>query len=118
MSQSCECHKIDWLTPLKNGGIAEYRYLPEFGGGIHTQCVGPVAMPCQDKVNLGTMTNEVLDSVCKYIPGEEGSLFPKETFNWLLSVYDPPGASEPNLCDSGNPYWNLPNESTPPKKIQ
>ena len=47
---SCECHKIDWLSPLKNGGIGEYRYLPEFGGGIHTQCVGPVAMPCQDKV--------------------------------------------------------------------
>ena len=90
MSLSCECHKIDWLSPLKNGGIGEYRYLPEFGGGIHTQCVGPVAMPCQDKVSVGQMTNEGLESVCKYIPGKEGSLFPKETFNWILSDADYP----------------------------
>ena len=110
MSLSCECHKIDWLTPLKNGGIGEYRYLPEFGGGIHTQCVGPVAMPCQDKVNLGQMTNEGLESVCKYIPGKEGSLFPKETFKWILSEYEPVGV-EPNLCESGRPHWNC----SPPK---
>jgi hypothetical protein len=106
MSLSCECHKIDWLSPLKNGGIGEYRYKPEFGGGFHTQCVGPIAMPCQDKVNLGQMTNEGLESVCKYIPGEEGSLFPKETFNWLRSVYEPFSAVEPNLCESGRPHWN------------
>ena len=105
MSLSCECHKIDWSSPLKNGGIGEYRYLPEFGGGIHTQCVGPVAMPCQDKVNLGQMTNEGLESVCKYIPGQEGSLFPKETFKWLRSEGSP---------SSGSP---IP-EGSPPKKIQ
>jgi hypothetical protein len=81
----CECHKIDWCAPLRNGGIGKYRYLPEFGGGIHTQCVGPVAMPCQDKVNMKTMSHAEYDNVCKYIPGEEGSLFPTEVFDWLLS---------------------------------
>ena len=47
-------------------------------------------MPCQDKVSVGQMTNEGLESVCKYIPGKEGSLFPKETFNWILSDADYP----------------------------
>ena len=89
MSLSCECHKIDWLSPLKSETFVDYRYLPEFGGGIHTQCVGPIAMPCQDKVNLEQMTLVEYNSVCKYIPGDEGSLFPKETYDWLLSLHDP-----------------------------
>ncbi len=108
MSQSCECHKIDWLSPLKSGTFIGYRYLPEFGGGIHTQCVGPVAMPCQDKVNLEQMTLVDYNSVCKYIPGDEGSLFPKETYDWILSEYD-----------VSNDGVELPvSEGSPPKKIQ
>ena len=40
---------------------------------------------CDDKVNEDKMTLEEYDSICKYIPGVEGSKFPQEVLQYLLT---------------------------------
>ena len=116
MSQQCECHKIDWFSPLKNGGICIYRYKPEYGGGVHEQCRGPTAMPCQDKLNLGTMTCDELENTCKYIVGDhdKGSLFPKEVWEFLRNGDDE--GYNPKYDENSSEYYKLnPEEGVPPE---
>ena len=81
-SITCECHKIDW-----SGGPGNYKYV-DTGEPIPTdKCNG---FCCQEKVNEGIMNAINYMKVCKYIPGEEGSLFPKKAYLMLLSEYVPP----------------------------
>lgn len=61
----CQCHEIDWLTPLKNGGETVYNYTD---GTPSIQCT-PVegrGMPCGDKVNLGHITYDQARTHCRY----------------------------------------------------
>ena len=61
----CQCHEIDWLTPLKNGGETVYNYTD---GTPHIQCT-PIEgreIPCGDKVNLGHITPDQAAANCRY----------------------------------------------------
>ena len=61
----CQCHEIDWLTPLKNGGETVYNYTD---GTPSIQCTPVVGhgMPCGDKVNLGHITYDQARTHCRY----------------------------------------------------
>lgn len=61
----CQCHEIDWLTPLKNGGEFVYNYTD---GTPSIQCIPIVGhgMPCGDRVNLGHITSEQAIANCRY----------------------------------------------------
>ena len=72
---TCECHKINWMARVQNPD-KNYRMVD---GSSYVEGVG-----CQDKVNLGTMDYHTYLTVCKYTP-EEGSLFPEEVLQELLS---------------------------------
>ena len=72
---TCECHKVDWMARTRN---PEKKYLMT-DGSPYVEGVG-----CQDKVNLGEMDYHTYLTVCKYHP-EEGSLFPEEVLQDLIS---------------------------------
>jgi hypothetical protein len=72
---TCECHKINWMARVQNPD-KNYRMVD---GSPYVEGVG-----CQDKVNLGTMDYHTYLTVCKYMP-EEGSLFPEEVLQDLIS---------------------------------
>ena len=72
---TCECHKINWLARVQT---QDKKYLM-VDGSPYVEGVG-----CQDKVNLGNMDYHTYLSVCKYMP-EEGSLFPEEVLQDLIS---------------------------------
>lgn len=60
----CECHKIDWMTPLKNGGMTIYNYTD---GTEHHQGVDiGKGLPCCDKMNNGDITCEWVFDHCQY----------------------------------------------------
>ena len=72
-------------------------------------------MPCQDKVNLRTMTMGELENVCKYIVGDhdKGSLFPKEVWDFLKS--DEEGYN-PKYDENSPEYYKMnPHEGVPPE---
>lgn len=64
-------------------------------------------MPCQDKVNLGTMTCDQLKNTCKYIVGDhdKGSLFPKEVWEFLIN--DEEGDYNPRYDENSPEYYKL-----------
>ena len=87
----CECHKINWLARVRNPD-KQYRMLD---GSLQIRGVD-----CQDKVNLGKMEYDTYLSVCKYLP-EEGSLFPAEVLEDLMSEYsDNPAPVSPEPAQS------------------
>jgi hypothetical protein len=61
----CQCHEIDWMTPLKNGGDTVYNYTD---GTPNIQCTETVGhgLPCGDKVNLGEITSDEAITHCRY----------------------------------------------------
>jgi len=103
MSSSCECHHIDWMSPLNNGGYTCYRYT---NGVRHEQCVPhpTFGLPCGDKVNLDIMEPNVRDIICKYIIPDQ-SLFPEEVY-WFLK-YGSDGLKYNRDFDENSPYHYL-----------
>ena len=71
----CECHKVDWT-----GGPYNYKYIET--GDPYQQ--GDL-ISCQDKINDDLMSCDDYESICQYIPGKEGSNFPIDVYNKLLS---------------------------------
>ena len=71
----CECHKVDWT-----GGPYNYKYIET--GDPYQQ--GDL-ISCQDKVNDNLMSCDDYESICQYIPGKEGSNFPIDVYEKLLS---------------------------------
>lgn len=99
MSSSCECHHIDWCSPLKNGGFTMYNFT---NGERHfqTQNHSTFGMPCGDKLNLNIMDFDQFDSVCKYRIGYQ-SLCPEDLY-WFLK-YGPDGLIYESLFDENSP---------------
>ena len=71
----CECHKVDWT-----GCPYNYKYIET--GDPYQQ--GDL-ISCQDKVNDNLMFCDDYESICQYIPGKEGSKFPQDVYEKLLS---------------------------------
>lgn len=74
---TCECHKVNWMARLQR---KDEKYTMIDGSPLKDGVI------CQDKTNSGDMDDQTYLSVCKYIPGEDGSLFPKEIFYDMLRV--------------------------------
>ena len=68
----CECHKIRWVAIINSGEYQMRNGLPLKEG-----------VSCEDKVELGQMTEKEYYAICKYIPGENGSEFPQEVVQYL-----------------------------------
>ena len=75
MTTICECGKIDWSC-----GPGNYKYIAT--GKPYAQGDN---VSCQDKLNYDIMTLETYDKICRYIPGETNSKFPKDVYEKLLS---------------------------------
>ena len=68
----CECHKIRWVAIIDSGEYQMRNGLPLKEG-----------VSCEDKVELGQMTEKEYYAICKYIPGENGSEYPQEVVQYL-----------------------------------
>lgn len=68
----CDCHKIRWQAIIDSG---EY----QMRNGLSLK----EGVSCEDKVELGQMTEQEYYAICKYIPGENGSEFPQEVVQYL-----------------------------------
>ncbi len=71
----CECHKINWMKILEKGDY-------EMVDGSPVQ----IGVSCEDKVENNHMSEEEYESICKYVPGEECSMFPQEVIQYLLET--------------------------------
>ena len=71
----CECHKINWMSIVHRGDY-------EMTDGSPVQR----GFSCEDKVETDHMTEGEYEDVCKYIPGKECSMFPKEVIQYLLET--------------------------------
>jgi len=105
---NCECHNVDWVTPLNNGGYTEYRYID---GCRYTQCVShpTFGMMCQDKVNGKIMDYPTYKSICKYRIDHQSN-FPEDLY-WFLK-YGPDGATYDSLFDKKSPDHYLKHHSS------
>ena len=72
----CECHKVDWT-----GGPGNYIII-ETGEALNE--VTNNSPCCQDKVNGCIMSLVTYEETCKYIPGNQGTLFPASSYAQLL----------------------------------
>ena len=81
----CECHKINWLKILEKGNY-------EMVDGSPVQ----IGVSCEDKVENNHMSEEEYESICKYVPGGECSMFPQEVIQYLLETN-----SETRVVDNG-----------------
>ena len=79
----CECHKINWLKILEKGNY-------EMVDGSPVQ----IGVSCEDKVENNHMSEEEYESICKYIPGGNCSMFPQEVVQYLLESNSEPGIVE------------------------
>ena len=68
---TCECHTINWMARVQRQDKA---YVMVDGSPFRD------GVCCQDKVNDNTMDYVTYLSVCKYIPGDDGTLFPSEVY--------------------------------------
>ena len=79
----CQCHEIDWLTPLKNGGETVYNYTD---GTPSIQCI-PIegrGLICGDKVNLGYITSEQAIANCRYyIWDDPNTKMPRDLIDFM-----------------------------------
>jgi len=98
MSLSCECHNVDWMAPLKNGGYTEYRYI---NGGVYEQCIchPTLGMMCQDKVNADIIDYPTYESMCKYRIQYQSN-FPEDVY-WFLK-YGPDGLTYDSQFDENS----------------
>mgnify|MGYP001237268566 CR=1 FL=1 len=103
MSSSCECHNIDWCSPLKNGGFTLYNFT---NGERHLQCQNhqTFGMPCQDKVNSRIMEWDDSERICKYRIGYQ-SLSPEDLY-WFL-IFGPDGDVYDSRFDENSPDYYL-----------
>ena len=69
----CECHKINWMKILEKG-------VYEMIDGSPVQ----IGVSCEDKVENNHMSEEEYESICKYVPGGESSMFPQEVIQYFL----------------------------------
>jgi len=108
MSSSCECHNVDWMQPLKNGGYTEYRYID---GCRYTQGVShpTFGMICQDKTNADIMDYPTYQSICKYNIQYQSN-FPEDLY-WFLK-YGPGGSSYDSNFDENSPDHYLNHHSS------
>jgi len=84
---SCECHKINWMAVCRSPG----KYVMVDGSTLQE------GIDCQDKVNKSRMDYDTYLRVCKYQPGEDGTLFPDEVYQFLLGdLQSPPPI---RVCD-------------------
>ena len=79
----CECHKINWMKILEKG-------VYEMVDGSPVQ----IDVSCEDKVENNHMSEEEYDSICKYVPGGECSMFPQEVVQYLLESNSEPGMTD------------------------
>lgn len=66
---TCSCGQIDWMTPLKNGGIRRIGQSYNYTDGTpHHQGVPSPGkdLPCGDKINMGIITYEQARINCRY----------------------------------------------------
>ena len=96
---ACECHLIDWMARVRN---EDKQYMMVDGTPLE------ISVDCQAKVNDGKMKMDTYISVCKYQPGEEGSLFPDDVFQDLMEERD--------AVFAGDPYQDIQGD-TSQKKI-
>ena len=80
----CECYKINWMK-IREKGVYEM----VDGSPVQT------GVSCEDKVENNHMSEEEYDSICKYVPGGECSMFPQEVVQYLLE-----SNSEPEIVDN------------------
>ena len=80
----CECHKINWMSIIHRGDY-------EMTDGSPVQR----GFSCEDKVETDHMTEGEYESICKYVPGGECSMFPQEVVQYLLE-----SNSEPEIVDN------------------
>ena len=71
----CECHKINWMKILE-------KEVYEMVDGSPVQ----IGVSCEDKVENNHMSEEEYDSICKYVPGGEFTMFPQEVIQYLLET--------------------------------
>ena len=71
----CECHKINWMKILEKGDY-------EMVDGSPVQ----IGVSCEDKVENNHMSEEEYESICKYVPGGECTMFPQEVIQYLLET--------------------------------
>ena len=76
----CECHKINWLKILEKGDY-------EMVDGSPVQ----IGVSCENKVENNHMSEEEYESICKYVPGGEFTMFPQEVIQYLLETNSKPG---------------------------
>ena len=74
---SCECHKINWMAVCQG---PDYKYVMVDGSTLQE------GVDCQDKVNQYRMDYDTYLRVCKYQPGEDGTLFPDEVYQEIIKV--------------------------------
>jgi len=78
----CKCHEIDWMTPLKNGGITVYNYTD---GTEHLQGIDVgKGLPCGDKVNMRHITHEDSLHLCQYSDwSDRRTKMPKDLITYI-----------------------------------
>jgi len=74
-TMTCECHEIDYMSGLLP--CAEGYRMKDGSDYVPGKC-------CQFKVNEKTMSMGQYFGVCKFIPGEPGTLFPEEVYQFLI----------------------------------
>jgi len=98
-SSLCECHKINWRSII-------HKTECEMVDGSPLQ----EGVSCEDKVELGQMTEKEYYAICKYIPGENGSEFPQEVIQYL---YDKNNRSDHlNKEEKNKIDWSENNKNT------
>ena len=76
-----------------------------------------IGVSCEDKVENNHMSEEEYESICKYVPGRECTMFPQEVIQYLLETNSSPGIDKDKKKTSVNSpdtiaWWQEP-EDTP-----
>ena len=89
----CECHKINWMKILEKGDY-------EMVDGSPVQ----IDVSCEDKVENNHMSEEEYESICKYVPGGECTMFPQEVIQYLLETNSETGIVDKDKKETSVKY--------------